>query len=681
MKIGRLFCVSLFATSLFSCASNNHPQEVATEYKIVLEDNKYIKCDKPILSVHEGEDAIFTLTLEYQAKIDDCSYENYLVEYVSDTEAILTLYNVEYSSFVTVTSSYDSFDENDDFEIDSNVVYRTVTIEENEDIELEKTTYIVEKGDRLIVPLVMKDGAFVLKINYWKSKIIRKTQTTTILVLHNIRKDLNIKITTTKESVKYDPNGGKLRSDEEILSLPISHSHLRINSPIGSDYMYRVGYYQIGWNTKADYSGTFISFGSRFEESITTLYAQWEKVSDIDDFKYTINDDFVTIDEYIGTGRRVCIPSRINRLRVTALGPDSFKNKEIDIVIIPSSIREIPDFAFDGSSVDEIYLSDNLSCISNETFGSATPRTVHVSALNAPINSGTYFDAFQDKIDYLYSIRDEKKIVLFGGSSSRYGYVSPLIMDAFPDYKVVNMGVFAYVSEKVQLDVVRKFMKPGDILLDAPEFDALTCQFFYDNWMEVQHFNMFEANYDTLSLLNMNDYKFSWTNLGVHFADKLAIKGKSYDVQAKRFDDDMNFSEFDTYNIYGDFTLPRPNHPYDEVLCQELCDYTVNPFHHSFIESYNNTYDLLKEEGVAMLFTYAPKNIRCLTPESTNLEIDRLDYFLRQNIKAPIISNIWQSLFEPYYFYLIDNHLSDEGAVMRTNNVINDLKNYFASIA
>lgn len=84
---------------------------------------------------------------------------------------------------------------------------------------------------------------------------------------------------------------------------------------------------------------------------------------------------------------------------------------------------------------------------------------------------------FQDKYDRLLQLKDRKKIVLFSGSSTRFGYDSAMIDDAFEEYDVVNMGVFAYTSALPQLQLILECMQEGDILLHAPEFDTSSRQF------------------------------------------------------------------------------------------------------------------------------------------------------------------------------------------------------------
>ncbi len=103
-------------------------------------------------------------------------------------------------------------------------------------------------------------------------------------------------------------------------------------------------------------------------------------------------------------------------------------------------------------------------------------------------------------------MKDKKKIVLFSGSSTRFGYDSEMIDQAFPDYEVVNMGVFAYSPALPQLELIRSCMKEGDILLDSPEFDAANRQFCYQKELDYATFAMMESDYDAFAELDLREY-------------------------------------------------------------------------------------------------------------------------------------------------------------------------------
>ena len=98
--------------------------------------------------------------------------------------------------------------------------------------------------------------------------------------------------------------------------------------------------------------------------------------------------------------------------------------------------------------------------------------------------------------------------------------------------------------------------------------------------------------------------------------------------------------------------------------------YTVETFYPELFDGLEDIYDDLGNIGVECYFTFAPKNIRSLTEESTDNEIVSLNDLFVQKLTVKILGNIQDLLFPGTCFYLIDNHLSTEYARVRTNKVI-----------
>ena len=70
------------------------------------------------------------------------------------------------------------------------------------------------------------------------------------------------------------------------------------------------------------------------------------------DFTYEIADGEVTITGYSGDGGEVIIPAWIDGSPVTVIGDSAFFSKQsLTKVYIPSTVRDIEDFAFAGSSL------------------------------------------------------------------------------------------------------------------------------------------------------------------------------------------------------------------------------------------------------------------------------------------------------------------------------------------
>ena len=105
-------------------------------------------------------------------------------------------------------------------------------------------------------------------------------------------------------------------------------------------------------------------------------------------------------------------------------------------------------------------------------------------------------------------------------------------------------------------------------------------------------------------------------------------------------------------------------------------DYTTNTITIELIEALDRELKCFKEKGVDVLFTYAPRNRSSLTENSTRERIEETEAILRRTLSIPVISDIEDSLYSGIYFYEIDNHLSDEGAVLRTDRLIADMKEW-----
>ena len=151
-----------------------------------------------------------------------------------------------------------------------------------------------------------------------------------------------------------------------------------------------------------------------------------------------------------------------------------------------------------------------------------------MNAAASPVYSGSYFDAFQDKFDYLLTLEGKRKIVLSSGSSGRYGYDSSLLKKAFPGYEPVNMGVYAYSNALPQLALILGCAEKGDILLYAPEFDAVAEQFCVSSRLDTGFWAMMESNYDAAAELDMRSFSGVFDSLGEYLIIRTGMPKKNY---------------------------------------------------------------------------------------------------------------------------------------------------------
>ncbi len=486
----------------------------------------------------------------------------------------------------------------------------------------------------------------------------------------------------TDDIIVYDGNGGTLISGQDTtITIPYDAGRLRVNTLQGTRVFTREGYALVSWNTQADGSGTAIGLGSRVTAVRgMTLYAQWLAESKVSDFTWETRGNQAWITGYCGHEDVCVIPATLGGLPVYGVCSGAFRSATISTLVLPSGLAAVEQYAFAESTVKELYLYDSLQAIDDESFDRCLNlTTLHINAVVNPAYSISFYATFADKFDRLLLTKGSKKLVLFSGSSTRYGFDSAMLSDAYPEYQVTNMGVFAYSNALPQLAVILAHMEPDDVLLHAPEFDTLDNQFCEDTAFDAHVFAMMEANYDMLVDIDVKAYTHVFSSLSAYLQIRLDMPQLGYQQTPDHYDDGLRQYGSYTYNRFGDFILDRPNEEQDVLLQHTLADYTTSPFTAQRLASLNQVYRRFLDKGIQVYFTYSPRNRSSLTPESTPEARQALDQLLRNALCVPVISPIEDSLYSGVYFYLVDSHLSSEGVSIRTQKVIRDLQPWLVS--
>ena len=561
-----------------------------------------------------------------------------------------------------------------------------IVMEAGEGYRVTNPARTVESGSDVSFTVVLDDNWQFLGTDYHgETEITKENDGKTIqLVLHKVKysESICIQAEKGKYEIFYDANGGReISGNLDRISVCYRGTHQRINTSIGTDLFSREGYTLLGWNTRADGSGQAVGLGSRIAwKKGLVLYAQWVPWTDEADFVYKKVAGFAVITGYTGKEQQICVPPSLGGLPVRTIREQAFADTDCKTVILSPGIYEIEKWAFKNSRLEQLYLYDDLEKISDYAFQECDRFcTLYINAIEAPAYSGNYFDTFQDKYDRLLSLKDKKKIVLFSGSSTRFGYDSEMLDQAFSDYEVVNMGVFAYSPTLPQLELICSCMKEGDILLDSPEFDAANRQFCYQKELDYATFAMMESNYDAFAQLDIREYTQVFTAFTAYQEARADMERKNYDVCASEYDEDGHAVEEPSYNEYGDYVVYRPNSTSEKPIYGLPVNYTVNAFpKDTYIESINTEFQKFLNQGIKVYFTYSPRNKYALSEESTQEERARLHEYFKRQLNVPVISELEDSLYTGTYLYGTDNHLSTEGARIRTEKVICDLKDQLA---
>ena len=554
----------------------------------------------------------------------------------------------------------------------------TILFEDNEKLYFSQQIYQVERFGHATITVGVPRGMRIASVNYASYSITPQTQHSEqydfyTLTLHQVRYSAVIRLTIDKAyTTTYHPGLG----EGESITVAEDSPHLYFNTLPYREQFQNGGYLPIGWNTRSDGSGISVGFGSRIDHTALShmdLYMQWLPCTDASSFFYRVEQQQVIITGYHGAGD-VVIPAQLDGLPVTGIASGAFRDLKIDTLVLPYTIKNVANSAFSNISVQKLYFFDSIKNMDDSSFQNCTITSLHIQAVQDPVYSGSYFDTFTDKMDYLMSLKDTQKIILFCGSSARFGYDSPMMEKAYPDYRVVNMGVYAYSNMRPQAELVSLYATGGDVLLSSPELDAIDMQFCASTDLDREFFCMVESNYDLLSQLDCTGY----TNIFDAFQEfnnsRQRMEARSYQDSASYYDENGVRQLAPTYNLYGDYILYRPDNTDGKSFGIKRAYYSPNYVNQNDLDGLNWVYDAFAQKGVTVLFTYSPRSSISISDDSTPDTILALDDLLRDNLHATIISPINDSLMDPLYFYDTDNHLSTNGVQIHTNRVIEYLQ-------
>ena len=530
----------------------------------------------------------------------------------------------------------------------------------------------VNKGEDVSFTVHEVCGRHIVGTDYRGSTRIEEAgENTKILTLENVRYSTVVSVRTEQEmcDITYHANGGQFiaggNGDGADISVTVTvpHTHLRVNTKRADELFVRPGYTLLGWSSSPSGESCTLP-GSRtdYAEKME-LYAVWTRWTPGEMFTYTDSGDGVVLtgladtsrEDAAGPAEALVIPGEINGKPVYGIAKDAFANLSCQSVILPMGLHNVENGAFRDSDITDVYLFDDLRTISGHAFdGCGSFKTLHIGAATAPVYSGNYFDTFADKYDRLLMMRDEPKLVIFSGSSARFGYDSAKIEEAV-GMRVVNMGVFAYSNALPELMLIRECMNEDDILLVSPEFDAAQSQFCVGTQMEYQMFAMCEADYEILAAIDLAEVTGTVAALDTFLTTRRGMRVGSYDVNAADFDEDGHAVTTPSYNEFGDYILYRPNAESEEPVYGLGVSYTKEALPKSqFIDPFNKVMETFLNRNVKVYFTYSPRNYLALSEESTKEARAELHDYLCENLAVPVISDIEESLYTGTYLYGTD---------------------------
>lgn len=283
------------------------------------------------------------------------------------------------------------------------------------------------------------------------------------------------------------------------------------------------------------------------------------------------------------------------------------------------------------------------------------------------IYSKTYYAALVDKVHNLRSHKNDKKIILVGGSNVAFGFNSKLIEEEFSEYKVVNFGLYAMLGTKIMMDLALESVNEGDMVFISPEINSQSTSLFFDGESTLK------ALEDDMSIIQSLP-KDNRDNVIGNYFEFVINRGKQDGViepsgvyQRQNFNayGDISYSELDENGIAYRSRNRMALH-YDPTMMVDY-SYTVDQTFYDYVNSYNN---LITKKSAKLYYSFSPVNDKSVTnKESVN------DYYwsIRKNLACDVVGNPIDYIIDSHYFYDSNFHLNDAGAIYRSYLFVQDV--------
>lgn len=455
--------------------------------------------------------------------------------------------------------------------------------------------------------------------------------------------------------VIYDANGGKAANGTNTVEQTFSVVWYKCPMTLPEQgYFTREGYTLSEYNTKPDGSGTAISLGSRVymdDKPTATLYCIWEKQSPEADFEYTASNGKTTLKKYKGTDDTVVIPEKLGGFTVNKIAAGAFDDTTCTKVIFSKEIREVEDMAFTLSKVESIVFFDSLMNISDRAFDEGQLKHMRINAALGIFNHWSQIQA-TTKVDRLVYATGKglRKMVIYGGSGALNGLDCAQIDDALDGkYYIINMGSNAQVSAAAYFEWFKTLVTDKDIVLWMPENGNYMLG---DTRFDYRLFGATCGHYDAFKDIDLTNYYGIFSAYRTYAMQHMSAEQQKLDA----------FS--DSYDKYGDFITPRQSN--GNVYTY---NFWVDPTQYKYMSSLITD---MVNDGTKVYFTYA------VMDGSSESITDALFAGYKEKLIAAfpdmvIISDYKNCLVDNEYMYNSEWHLTWDGAVIRTRQLVPDI--------
>lgn len=280
-----------------------------------------------------------------------------------------------------------------------------------------------------------------------------------------------------------------------------------------------------------------------------------------------------------------------------------------------------------------------------------------------PVYDNTFLGELSEKYDRLKGT-DEPKIVIVAGSSSAFGLDSGMMSEKLGK-EVVNFGLYANLGTKLMMDLSKENINSRDIIVLAPELNAQTYSLYFNAETAAQALDgaaymLKNIDGENRAALTGALWKFSGDKI------KYALSG--------RLPENTGAYRKEFFNEYGDNTYDRPYSVLTGYGNPITLDFNGSSDYDEYIEYVNDYVRYAEKRGATVYFSFPPMNEEAVRDYNSDNDILAFYQKLVNDLDCKVISNIFDYILDPGYFYDSEFHLNNSGVTVRTVLLIDDIK-------
>ena len=271
---------------------------------------------------------------------------------------------------------------------------------------------------------------------------------------------------------------------------------------------------------------------------------------------------------------------------------------------------------------------------------------------------------------------DSPRIILLGGSSLAFGLDQYLLSERV-GIPVVNLGVHADLGLPLSVEIIKHYLREGDIVIAAPEYPAAESmpnpELLINASLDWEYLSCFvRSEYCTYDALfrYMLSYTPSYMIKKVHLFCRFGIRGVKEEISPLK--SPYQFAAFDDN---GQMTFPRPGREQSSPKLSSVVSIDISGDRVSYLNAFN---EFVLDKGATLLFSFPPVFDECVATSSE--DIDKAQRYAEENFAFPVISRIREYIFAANLMYDTSYHCSGIGAIRRTELLANDINNYRSSV-